>query len=86
MLQRINKNSHGEMVKHSGEMLQWCNNKHLHIIMENCVTNMAKWFRVLKISHGEMVKHSSLDILFTKCLNSETVMINFISPIFHGYL
>ena len=33
------------MVKHSGEMLQWCNNKYLHIIM-------IKWCN----KYGEMVQ------------------------------
>ena len=38
--------------------------------------------RIHTSSHGEMVKHTRGDILFSKWQNGETVILNFISPLF----
>ena len=72
------------MVKSSGEMVKWCNNKHLHLIMVKWFNNYGEMVkRIQTSSYGEIVKQSNGYILFTKRLNGDMVILAFVSPLFH---
>ena len=68
-------------------MIKWCNNKDLHLIMLKWYNRYGEMVHRIHTSlYGEMVKHTSGDILFVKWKNGETVILTFVSSLFHAPL
>ena len=67
--------------------MKWCDNKYLHLMMVKLCNEYGKMVQIMHtISHGEMVKHTSVDILFEKWENGETVILTFVIALFHDPL
>ena len=91
MVQIIHTSSHGEMVKHSGEMVKWCNNKKIVSLWLYGVTIMVKWCREYTQFH--MVKcwnkvaeiSPSKNRKMVKLLFSHFSIPSFVPPSNDGY-